>query len=157
MKTLERKIRLDGTVEEFLCDRLRIEPGKSAVLRYELDRDWTVSGGIIVVPRGTLTISHYWVDRPYNVYHWVRMGRTLAWYFNVTEPPLISEELVEYADLALDVLVTPDGVTTVLDEDDLPDDLSSARRAIVARALEAVTSAPQRLTKEIESATRLYL
>jgi predicted RNA-binding protein associated with RNAse of E/G family len=157
MKTLERKVRLDGTVEEFLCDRLLIEPGRHATLRLVLDRDWTVAGGAIVVPKGTVTISHYWIDRPYNVYHWLRDGRTLAWYFNVTEPPVISYDLVEYLDLVVDVLITPDGTTTVLDEDDLPEDLSPGRRAIVARGLEAVTSAPQRLTKEMEAASRLYL
>lgn len=152
---VERKVRLDGTTEEFLCERLLVEPGKRAVLRYVLERGWSVAG-VLAVPRGAVTISHYWVDRPYNVYHWIVAGSTLAYYCNVSEPPTIGEDLVEYADLAVDVLITPAGEATVLDEDELPTDLSPARRIVVARALEALTSAPLRIAREIEAESRRF-
>lgn len=146
----ERKTRLDGTSVDFTCDRLLVEPGRRAVLRYHVDRDWTVSGGVLTVPRGAVTIAHYWMDRPYNVYHWLVDGRTLAYYCNVAEPTEISESLVAYTDLVVDVLIRPDGSHLVLDEDELPADLDPRRRGIVARALDQLGAAPKRLAAEIE-------
>lgn len=153
-KVVERKIRLDGSTEDFLCDRLLVEPGQRAVLRYVLDRDWHVAE-MLVVPKGAVTISHYWAGRPYNVYHWLVAGRTLAIYANVVASTTISDDLVSYEDLAVDVLIAPDGTATVLDEEELPPDLDPRHRRTIARAIEAITSSPRRLVREIEAATRL--
>lgn len=153
----ERKTRLDGTSVDFTCERLRVEPGRRAVLRYHVDRDWTVSGGVLTVPRSAVTIAHYWMDRPYNVYHWLVDGRTLAYYCNVAEPTEISESLVAYTDLVVDVLIRPDGSHLVLDEDELPADLDPRRRSTVARALDLLGASPKRLIREIESETAASL
>jgi predicted RNA-binding protein associated with RNAse of E/G family len=155
MKVLERKVRLDGTTEDFLCDRLLLDPGKRAVLRYELDRDWNVAG-VLVVPRGTLTISHYWIDRPYNVYHWLSAGRTIAYYCNVVASTVITEQLVSYDDLVVDVLIDPSGSSLVLDEEDLPVDLAPPRRIVIGRALEELSQS-KRIAAEIERETRRLL
>ena len=64
---VERKIGLDGTLSDFVCERLRLEPGKRAVLRYVVDRERPVADGELILPAGTVTIAHYWSDRPYNV------------------------------------------------------------------------------------------
>ena len=155
---IERKIGLDGTLSDFVCQRLRLEPGKRAVLRYVVDRERPVAGGELVLPAGTVTIAHYWSDRPYNVYHWVRpAGGTIAYYANVVDRTSIEESLVSYEDLAVDVLITPSGLATVLDEEELPPDLSPSRRAVVARALEALTSGPLRLAREVEAESRTFL
>lgn len=151
----ERKTRLDGTREDFTCDLLLLEPGSRAVLRYRLDRDWEVAGAILV-PRGALTISHYWADRPYNVYHWVQDGRTLAYYCNVADPTEISDALVAYTDLVVDVLLRPGEPALVLDEEELPADLEPRYRGIIARALEALAD-PRPVIREIEAESRRYL
>jgi predicted RNA-binding protein associated with RNAse of E/G family len=154
---VERKIRLDGSTEEFLCERLLVEPGKRAVLRYRLDRDWNVAG-MIVVPKGSFTIAHYWTDRSYNVYHWVSPERrTIAYYCNVVASTSIAEEAVSYEDLVVDVLIDTSGAATVLDEEDLPTDLPSPRRAIVHRALEDLTSHSRRIAAEMERESRPFL
>ncbi len=156
-RVVERKIRLDGTTEEFLCERMLLEPGKRAVLRYELDRAWNVAGAI-VVPKGSVTIAHYWSDRTYNVYHWVSpRGRTIAYYCNVVASTAIAERLVSYEDLVVDVLIDTSGAATVLDEEDLPPDLPSPRRAIVNRALEDLTSNSRRIAAEMERESRPFL
>ncbi len=152
----ERKVRLDGTQEEFICERLLLTPGERAVLRYQVDREWRVAGGALVVPKGAQNLAHYWMDRLYNVYHFIAEGRTLAYYFNVAEPTAIREDLVEYVDLAVDVLIDPKGTATVLDEDELPPDLAPARRKHIARAVEELTSAPRRLVAHIEEESRRY-
>jgi len=109
MLVRERKIRLDGSQEDFMCERLLLEPGKRAVLRYRVDREWRVADGALVVPAGSVNLAHYWMDRPYNVYQFMAAGRTLAYYCNVAEPTAIREDLVEYLDLAVDVLIRPSG------------------------------------------------
>ena len=153
---IERKTRLDGSSVEFACAGLAIDPGRSAVLGYTLDRDWSVAGGIITVPRGAVTIGHFWVDRPYNVYHWLVDGRTLAYYVNVSAPPRIATAAVEWLDLAVDILVRPDASFLVLDEDEVPPDIDPAHRRTIARALEAVVTSPRGFAREIESASRPY-
>jgi hypothetical protein len=155
---IERKIRLDGTVSDYECEALLIEKGKRAVLRYVLPHDLEFPTAAFGAPKGTVTIGHYWTDRPYNVYQWMTpRGIVLGWYFNVVDATVVDEELVSYEDLAVDVLVDPTGRTTVLDEDELPTDLEPKRRGIVSRALEALTSSPMRLAREIEAETRRFL
>src|SRR5690242_16146079 len=95
----ERKTRLDGTVDDYVCEQLHLEVGRRAVLRYVLDREWVIAGGVLRVPKGAETIGHYWIDRPYNVYHWRHEGRTLAYYCNVVAGTEISAERVGYQDL----------------------------------------------------------
>ncbi len=153
----ERKTRLDGTVAEYLCEPLLLEPGRRAALRYVTDREWAIAGTEVRVVPGTVTVGHFWVDRPYNVYHWLVGGRTLAYYCNVAAETTIEPALVAYTDLVVDVLLRTSGAATVLDEEDLPADLAPARRLVIARALEALVTDPRRLVREIEDATAAAL
>lgn len=59
-------------------------------------------------------------DRWYNIFeiHDRRDDRLKAWYCNVTRPAEFSPGKVTYVDLALDVLVYPDGEYLVLDENE---------------------------------------
>ena len=148
----ERKTRFDGTVQEFACDALEVQPGKRAVIRYALDRDWPV--GSLIIPKGGYTAGHFWMDRPYNVYHWLKDGKTLAYYFNVGLVDEISETRVAWRDLIIDVLVEPDGAIDILDEDEVPADLPSEHRRTIANALEQIMTNPRRLVAEIERETR---
>lgn len=148
----ERKTRFDGSVLEFQCQRLLVEPGQRAVLRYDLGRDWKVAD--LVFPKGTYTAGHFWMDRPYNVYHWLENGRTLAHYFNVGIVDEISETRVAWRDLIIDVLVKPDGSIEILDEEEVPPDMPSAHRRTIAQALEQIVTNPKRLVAEIERASR---
>jgi predicted RNA-binding protein associated with RNAse of E/G family len=150
---IERKTRFDGSVQEFACRALLLEPGEHAVIRYDLTRDWHVGG--MVFPKGGYTAGHFWIDRPYNVYHWLELsGRTLAYYFNVGIVDEISEAQVAWRDLIVDVLIKPDGAIDILDEDELPADLPSAARGTIARALEQIVTNPKRLVAEIERESR---
>jgi len=151
----ERKTRFDGSVQEFACRALLVEPGKHAVIRYDLTRDWHVGG--MVFPKGGYTAGHFWMDRPYNVYHWLVDGRTLAYYFNVGIVDEITDAHVAWRDLIIDVLIKPDGAIDILDEDELPVDLPSADRGTIARALEQIVTNPKRLVAEIERASQELL
>jgi len=108
----------------------------------------------MVFPKGGYTAGHFWIDRPYNVYHWLEGGRTLGYYFNVGLVDEISEARVAWRDLIIDVLVKPDGAIDILDEDEVPPDLPAEHRRTIAQALEQIVTNPKRLVKEIERATR---
>jgi predicted RNA-binding protein associated with RNAse of E/G family len=154
---VERKIRLDGTSVEFTCEALAIEPGRRAVLRYTSDREVHVRGTEIVLPVGTVTIAHFWSERPYNVYHWVAAGRTVAYYVNVADGTEIARDRVAYRDLVVDVVVRPGGALEIVDEDELPADLEPAARKAVADALEVVVTGARRLIAEVERESAPYL
>ena len=154
---IERKTRLDGSVAEFVCEPLVVEPGRRAVLRYVVDREWPVAQTGLRVPVGTVTIGHYWVDRPYNVYHWLARGRTLAYYCNVATDTVISDELVAYTDLAVDVLLRPSGAIEILDEDELPPDLAPEHRIVIARTLEVFVTSARSVMREIDAETERVL
>jgi predicted RNA-binding protein associated with RNAse of E/G family len=157
MTITERKTRLDGSTSDFTCEPLRLDPGKRAVLRYVSDREWVIANTDLRVPPGTVTVAHYWADRPYNVYHWLLAGRTLAYYCNVVGLTTIADGLVDYTDLVVDVLLRPSGAAEVLDEEELPVDLAPEHRLAIAKALEVIIANPRALMREIESETAAAL
>jgi len=65
-------------------------------------------------------IELYFSDRWYNIYeiYHKENGELKGWYCNIAEPAMITKEGVSFVDLALDVLVFPDGKLQVLDEDE---------------------------------------
>lgn len=153
---VERKCRLDGTFVEFHCERLLVEPGRRAVLRYVIDRHVELAGTSVVLDPGAVTIAHYWVDRPYNVYHWTEGGRTVGYYCNVATDTHVAPDVVSYVDLVVDVLIDADGRATVLDEDEVPPDIAPAHRRTIARALDQLTAAPPAFVRDIERSSAPY-
>ena len=123
---IEVKRTLAGTRKEFtctLCDLLE----DAAVVLYESSRDFEIAG--LTLPRGTLIFGYFWANRPYTAYHWLTPdGQTLGLYFNISDRTRISPERICWRDLAVDVLVTPDGRFRVLDEEELPRDLEAGLR-----------------------------
>ena len=145
----EVKTTLTGRVDRFVCDVAERSPG-DVVVRYRLPAARTVHG--VDLPAGTETVGYFWTDRPYNLYHWVGPdGRTLAHYFNVGDVTRLTADLLEWHDLAVDVLATPDGGVRVLDEEELPADLDPRVRRYVEQARDSVLGDLPRLIAESES------
>ncbi len=132
-----------------------IEPGARAVLRYVIDRERRV--GDLALRPGMVTIAHYWVDRPYNAYHWLDGARTVGLYASIADRTRIEATSVSYRDLVVDALLHPTGAVDVLDEDELPPDLEPGARKTIADALEALITNGRRLAAEIERDTRAAL
>jgi hypothetical protein len=95
----------------------------------ETDNAGRVTGRRPRVPRrsrlpaaaaGTVSFGHFWTDRPYNVYHWMdgTTGATIGYYVNLADSTRVDGDLLEWRDLAVDILIRPDGNVTVLDEDE---------------------------------------
>jgi protein associated with RNAse G/E len=88
------------------------------VIEAFFDRDDTPVNGIIL-HRGDRFIETYFSEHWYNIYeiHVQSTGIIKLWYCNVGYPAVITGNSIAYRDLALDLLVTPDGEQKVLDED----------------------------------------
>jgi predicted RNA-binding protein associated with RNAse of E/G family len=153
----ERKTRLDGSVVEYACETLALEAGRRAVVRYVTEQDRPIEGTDLVLRKGTVTIGHFWTDRPYNVYHWLDRGRTIALYVNVATDTTIEPGTVAYRDLVVDVLIRPSGAIEILDEDELPPSIEPRYRLAIAKAIETCVTEAKRLMTEIERETRGHI
>jgi protein associated with RNAse G/E len=74
----------------------------------------------IVLEEGDRFFEVYFFNRWYNIFEINnRSGTELkGWYCNVTAPAEYTDGVIAYKDLALDLLVYPDGRQKVLDEDE---------------------------------------
>lgn len=81
---------------------------------------YNVPVGPISFNIGDRFIETYYFDRWYNIFE-VHEGDSeviKAWYCNVGMPPEVKDGEIAYRDLALDLLVLPDGRQIVMDEDE---------------------------------------
>jgi uncharacterized protein len=101
-------------------------------------------------------LERYYANRWYNIFeiHDRDDDRLKAWYCNVTTPAKFEPGLVSYVDLALDLLVYPDGAYLVLDEDEFEAlNLDPQYRQKARQALNALVDLAQagRMSQEINS------
>lgn len=112
-------------------------------LDHEGKETWRYSGDLIERSRNSITIEAffdraniefhgitlgfgdrfvetYYFDRWYNIFeiHDKEDDRLKGWYCNVSSPAELQDNRIYYRDLALDLLVFPDGNQIVLDEDE---------------------------------------
>jgi len=76
--------------------------------------------GPITLNPGDRFVEHYFPDRWYNIFELYDRddGAFKGWYCNITRPAVIEDGSVSAEDLALDLLVTPEGQQFVLDWDE---------------------------------------
>lgn len=69
-----------------------------------------------VIRRGTVSYEYYWLDRGYNVFRFHEPeGDLRNYYCNLNQPPTFVENVLDYVDLDLDVLVRKDFSSEILD------------------------------------------
>lgn len=146
---LEIKRKLSGEEKQFNCRVLERSPSHLVVL-FIARVDMNVHG--VVLPAGTATFGHFWTDRPYNVYHWLRPddGTTIGYYVNLADETRLAEATLEWRDMVVDVLVSADGRATVLDEDELPADLMPSLTERITTAKTRVLADLPGLLDELE-------
>jgi len=76
--------------------------------------------GDIRLEPGDRFVETYYSDRWYNSYevHARSDDQVKCWYCNLAHPAEIREDTISFSDLALDLLVLPDGRQQLLDEDE---------------------------------------
>ncbi len=92
---------------------------QGVLLQASFNRDDSDFHGI-PFKRGDRFVEAYFFERWYNVFEIYDRddGRLKGWYCNVTMPIEVDGGDLRYVDLALDLLVFPDGRQLVLDEDE---------------------------------------
>jgi hypothetical protein len=151
---LEIKRTLDGREKHFQCKWLDGDPalGRVTVL-FVSTEDMHVHG--VDLPAGTVTFGYFWTDRPYNAYHWMNpRSETIGIYFNLSDRTTMTNDLLEWRDLTVDILTTPAGRVEVLDEDELPADLEASLRRWIDDGKGAILADPHRAICEIEALSR---
>lgn len=72
-----------------------------------------------LIKRGTVSHEFYWLDRYYNVFRFHEPDGSLRnFYCNINLPPTFSDNVLDYIDLDIDVLVWPAFDYEILDLDD---------------------------------------
>jgi predicted RNA-binding protein associated with RNAse of E/G family len=149
----EVKHTLAGDRQEFVCRLLERSAGR-AVLLYPIVQGRRIAD--VLIPDNSVTYAYYWSDRPYNVYHWVAAdGRTIAYYVNLAGRVTIRQDAVEWDDLAVDLLITPDGAIRVLDEDEAATASADVQAQIAAAQAQALADQPAVLAEVAASTERL--
>ena len=84
--------------------------------------------GEMVLRMGDRLLESYYADRWYNIFevHAVEDDALKGWYCNLSYPAVLGEREIVFHDLALDLIVHPDGRQELLDEDDFEELLISA-------------------------------
>lgn len=147
----EIKRTISGERQEFICQLLdRSE--NHVVVQYRVRQARRIAD--LVLPKGTLTYGYFWRDRPYNVYHWVRPdGRTLGYYVNLADQVFIRPGEVQWRDLAMDLLFSPDGSRVqILDEGELANIPPDLRKNIEAARAHVLTHRDE-LLAEVRAVT----
>lgn len=78
---------------------------------------------------GDRFIEYYYSDKWFNIFDIANAdGMRKGWYCNVAEPARFFVERIEQIDLFIDVWVTPQGETLILDEDEFAADTTLSKR-----------------------------
>lgn len=112
--------KLDHTGREIIAYPAQVleRSDDAIVLRTSWDRK-AMDLGFVTLEPGDRWTEYFYADRWYNVFE-IRAsdGRLKGWYCNVTRPARITDDEVAAEDLALDLWVTPERETQVLDEEE---------------------------------------
>lgn len=148
---IERKIRYDATIVEYPCALLQADK-KHAVLFHKIQESFSMvtDQTTLTIPVGSYTLAYYWEDRPYNLYTWRdKNGHYLGAYFNIVKNTSITDTLITFEDLIIDVLVFPNGDWSILDEEELPVALDQFEKGYVRQSLHLLTNGLDELLLQI--------
>jgi hypothetical protein len=125
------KIQYNGTLREKTEDHISIDTGWS---REPLDL------GYVLFEPDDKWIETFFFERWYNIFRIADSEASLkGFYINISKPPIIRDQVIDWEDLAIDVWVRPDGTYIVLDEDEFEElDIDKETRKMALKALETV-------------------
>ncbi|AMM93103.1 hypothetical protein UP17_11755 [Peribacillus simplex] len=158
-KIIERKIRYDSVVVEHDCLLLKSQ-NQNVVLFHKVMDSFTMVAGPtkLTIPIGSYTIAYYWKDRPYNLYIWRDYeGKYIGSYFNIVKNTDMTDKLVSFEDLIIDIMVLPDGDCFILDEEELPVPLEQFENGSVKQTLNSLLdSIDSLLSQTISESEKSY-
>lgn len=147
----EVKETLAGTSKTFQCHLVERQGGGLVVLFVSRA---AVRVHDVDLPAGTVTFGYFWVERSFNVYHWMTpTGTTLAFYVNLADGTSIEGGTLRWRDLTVDILIPRSGEACVLDEDEIPHATDATTRARIDHAKHDVLRRASTLRIELEAAS----
>jgi protein associated with RNAse G/E len=103
-----------------------------------------------IIRRGTISYEYYWLDRWYNIFKFHEPGGELRnFYCNLNLPPQFENNILDYVDLEIDVLVSKNFEVEILDREEFDENskLFGYSEHIIAKTFETLDE----LLKIIES------
>ena len=81
----------------------------------EFERE-VIHSNLGVIRRGTVSYEYYWLDRWYNIFQFHEPdGELRNFYCNISEPPKLFKNILDYVDFDIDILVWKDFSYEILD------------------------------------------
>jgi hypothetical protein len=118
----ETKILLSGEIHTYSCELIYYSTD-FGILKYIIPRYYDLNG--VKLTPGDITYSLYWPSRPYTLYIWqLNDGKDLAYYFNIADKISLQPTEFVWRDLVVDILIDLKKNIHIIDEDELPPDLS---------------------------------
>jgi protein associated with RNAse G/E len=72
-----------------------------------------------IIRRGTISYEFYWLDRWYNVFRFHEPnGQLRNYYCNINKPPTFVDNVLDYIDLDIDILIWQDHNYEILDTEE---------------------------------------
>ena len=124
----------------------------SLTLEAHFDRD-DISLHGLMLRKGDRFVETFYSDRWYNTFtiYDVQNDQLKGWYCNVCRPARIEDGHVFADDLALDLIVYPDGKWLILDEDEFADlELSQEEKECAQEALNELINLARNKTSPFE-------
>ena len=131
-------IKLDYTGRELFTysGTLEYSDQDTVIARCRWDRLPPLTVGLLRFETGDVFLEYYYRRYWFNIDKvFSAQGTLKGWYCNVAETMEMSTKLVRWRDLALDLVMLPDGRQSALDEDEfavLPLDIAQRTRALAA-------------------------
>jgi hypothetical protein len=146
---LEKKLTLAGEIKTYPCELVSLRDS-AGILHYVIDRPYDIAG--FTLSPGDETLAVYWSGRPYTLYIWLRKHYgDRAYYFNIADSVSLSPGEFVLRDLAVDILVTEDGMIRVLDEHELPHGLSGGLLEYILKAKDHILAHFRDIIEEAEN------
>jgi protein associated with RNAse G/E len=119
-----------GELVEFSADEV--------IVRCEWTMPQNVTVGFMTFATGDILWEHFYREEWFNIFELCTGdGQLKGWYCNLTEPVAISDCIIYWRDLALDLIISPSGQQMVMDEDEFEalqpsDELRRTARDVLA-------------------------
>lgn len=128
----EIKETYSGRKKIFPCHLLKLDDD-SGILKYIIREKHEIEE--VVLNPGDITYAFYWESKPFNLYKWkTPEGTTRGNYFNIADRVKLSREEFYWRDLILDILVTPEMESYVIDENEIPKTMNRSVKEYIFRS-----------------------
>ncbi len=128
-----------------------IEEDKSSIILYGEFEEEIRHQHLGVIKPGTKSYEYYWFERWYSIFRFHEPDGSLRnFYCNVNQPPVFENNILDYVDLDIDVIVWKDKQRQILDIDEFESNAKKYRysKQIVKKALESLRELLELIDKQ---------